>query len=486
MAAKQFIKSTFLLSASLALVRISGMALRVCLAAKMGEEGVGVYQMMLSVFLPASTVVTAGVGIAVTRLVSARLARGQGARDILRFSFLWCAGIALMVSASLFISAGAISRGMLHNAAAARGVRILSAGLPFIAVSAAAGGGFLATGKVRALCATQILEQAVRIALTVLLISRFPPADRPLAACIGNTAAEIVSCLAVALWLWADVRRAALPSPSAKTDVSRSFLPIVLPIAASKGLTGSLHATENLLIPARAALYYGDRDRAVAGFGALKGMALPLIMFPSSVLSTISSLLLPELTAAFALRRHDKIISLTQKTLRITWILSVGVGGAFFRFARPAGRILYHSETVGDILSVLAFTVPFIYLDLIVDGLLKGVGEQVACLRYNVADAAVRIALSFFLLPRFGIPGFLAVMVVSNIGVSLLETRRLLSVTGARLRPLPLLLPPAAATAAYLLSRLIPGEGVPAVLLAGVLFTAVYLLFLLPLLQTKR
>ncbi len=486
MAGKKFIKSTLLLTASLAAVRVSGMAFRVFLAARMGEEGVGTYQMMLSVYAPCATVAAAGLGVAVTKLTGGRHVREKSAEGVVRFAFAWSAGVALMIAACLFLSAEGIAARLMGDASAAAGVRALSPGLPFVAVSAAAGGWFIAVGRVRALCVTQILEQAVRIGLTVWLMDGFPAAGRPFAACLGNSAAEAVSCIALVCWLWADARRFRRRAGAKDPTVSRDFLPVVLPIAASKGLTGGLHAAENLIIPARAALCYGDRQKAVAGFGALKGMALPLIMFPSSVLATISSLLLPELTTAFTLRRHDRIRDLTRRTLRISWALSVGVGGGFFRFARPLGEILYHSRAVGGMLSVLAVTVPFIYLDLIVDGLLKGVGEQVACLRYNLMDAAARIALALALLPRFGIDGFLAVMVVSNVGVSLLETRRLIKVTGAAPRPFPLLLPPAAAAAAYFVSRLVSGAGLAALLTGGALFAAVYGLCVLPLILKEK
>ena len=67
-----------------------------------------------------------------------------------------------------------------------------------------------------------------------------------------------------------------------------------------------------------------------------------------------------------------------------------------------------------------------------VDGILKGLGEQLSSFRYTALDSVVRIALIYLLLPRFGMQGFLFVMLVSNLLTSLLNLHRLLHVTGLR------------------------------------------------------
>lgn len=59
-----------------------------------------------------------------------------------------------------------------------------------------------------------------------------------------------------------------------------------------------LQAGESVLIPACLAAYLGTRAEAVAQYGSLKGMALPLIFFPFSVLAALSGLLMPEITRA--------------------------------------------------------------------------------------------------------------------------------------------------------------------------------------------
>jgi stage V sporulation protein B len=73
---------------------------------------------------------------------------------------------------------------------------------------------------------------------------------------------------------------------------------------------------------------------------------------------------------------------------------------------------------------------PFLYLESIVDGAMKGIGEQKASFRYSVWDSILRIVGVVALLPRFGMRGFLLVIALSAIYTCVANTRRLAQVTG--------------------------------------------------------
>ncbi len=62
---------------------------------------------------------------------------------------------------------------------------------------------------------------------------------------------------------------------------------------------------------------------------------------------------------------------------------------------------------------------PLMYLESMVDGAMKGVGEQKAAFRYSVWDSCLRIVGVLLLLPRFGMTGFLG----GDLAVQLLHLR---------------------------------------------------------------
>ncbi len=431
----KFLRGALWLTLTGVALRAVGMVYRVYISGKLGQEGMGLYQLVLSVYMLCSAFATAGISIAVTRLISGEAIVGgrRSIQCVMRFALSWSSIVATLIATVLFCGADFIALRFIRFSAAARALRILSCGLPFMAMAAVFNGYFLARSRVWLSCAAQIAEQAVRISLVMLCIDRVSPDAAMWVVFTGNAVSEVVATALLFIFYRADLRL--LPRGGSPRAVFSRFLPIQLPIAAGKYVSSLLHTVENMLVPGRLEKYDGNRSAALADFGALKGMALPLIMFPSSFLSSLTGLLIPEITAAAQRRQTQHIRTLTTGTLKLTFCFSILMGGLFFSYGPTLGQLLYHSNKVGRILRFLAPVIPFMYLDCITDGLLKGMGEQVASLKYATMDSLLRIALVFILLHRFGLAGFLIVMVISNAGVALLGLRRLLRVTGA---PLPL------------------------------------------------
>ena len=72
-----FIKNAAILTISSLFLRFAGILFRVWLAAKIGAEGIGLYQLIFSVYVLASTFATSGISTAVTRLIAEELALGS-------------------------------------------------------------------------------------------------------------------------------------------------------------------------------------------------------------------------------------------------------------------------------------------------------------------------------------------------------------------------------------------------------------------------
>lgn len=66
------------------------------------------------------------------------------------------------------------------------------------------------------------------------------------------------------------------------------------------------------------------------------------------------------------------------------------------------------------------------YLESMVDGVLKGLGEQLATFRYSLFDSVFRIAAIWLVVPQYGMMGFLGVMAVSNLMTCGLNMRRMM------------------------------------------------------------
>lgn len=439
---KVFIKNAAVLTVTSLILRTVGIFFRIFLSGKIGAEGMGLYQLIVSIYVLGATFATSGISTAVTRLVADELACGtaRSVRHILRRSILLSLGIGLVSTALIYFGADAISVYWIRDARAADSLRMLAFSLPSMGVSSCLRGYFIARRKAVGTSYAQLLEQAVRIGVIAVLIDRFAAkglATACLAVMIGDTVAEWVSCAYLAIRCHFDKKQMQAELPThvdARPPVVRRLLAIAAPITTGRYLNTILRTIENILVPNSIAAYSGSKERGLSEFGALKGMALPLIFFPASFLSALSTLLIPEISSANALHQQNKINRAIERTLQLTLLSSVLIGAAFFAFSSEIGALLYNSEDVGRYLLVLAPLTPIMYAESMVDGILKGLNQQVSSLKYSIADSAIRIVLIVFMVPRLGMNGFLLIMVISNVLTSFLNTHRLLKVTGVKLK----------------------------------------------------
>ena len=415
---RTYVHNAALLTGAGLVLRVLGMGFRVVLAAALGSEGMGLYQLILALYMVFVSFATAGVNVASARLAAQSLARGNGMAETLRglvFTAL-CFGAAAMLAQSVL--AGPCARLLLHDARAETALLILAPSLPFMAVSGAVRGCFLAARRVQPNITAQLIEQLVRMAVAVAglrALAGWGAGYGCAAVLLGNTVSEAVSCGIMLAFAARTPEFAPRPGGALHPYTQKELNEILWPVEGSRLLASALQAAESSLIPYTLALYTGSRAEAVAQYGALKGMALPLLFFPFSVLGALSGLLMPEITRTHTKGDAAATRRLVYTMLRLTGGFSLLAGVGFVLLGRPLAQYLYQDADVGRYVQVLGFVAPFMYLESMVDGVLKGLGEQLASFRYSLLDSALRITAIWLLLPRYGMAGFLGVMIASNL-----------------------------------------------------------------------
>lgn len=438
-----YLKNAALLTVSDVLLRLAGMGLRIYLANALGGEGMGLYQLVLAVYGLFVTLATAGVSVAATRLLAEELERGPAyARGMLGRLAGLAAGLGLIASAAQLGLAGLAAQYWLGDLRASPALRAAALGMPFMAVSAVLRGFFVARRRVQPNVASQMIEQLVRISTMVLALERTAGLDvgARCAVVMGATAAsEAVSALVMGIFYRREAARCFGGLPPARPQApARRIWEILWPVGGGRCLASALHTAENMLVPACLAVFLwdaGGRSAAVTQYGNLKGMALPLMNFPFGLLGSLGVLLMPEITQTYIRGDKRRMEQLLGRMLQITMYFSLWIGAIFLVWGQPLTQALYGSSEAGFYLEVLAPAMPLLYLESMVDGAMKGIGEQKATFRYSVWDSILRIAGVALLIPRFGMKGLLFVILMSSLYTCVANTRRLLAVTRLRTHP---------------------------------------------------
>lgn len=248
----------------------------------------------------------------------------------------------------------------------------------------------------------------------------------------GLIIGEATACI-ISYWLYLSDSRRMRQGAEPSHGAIRQMLRIGVPVATSSYLRSGLTTLENLLIPIGLQAAGYSSQGALSLFGSMKGLVLPAIFFPAAFLQSFTRVLVPEITDAYTRGDTEKICRTGRRVLRGTLFFSVLVGVAIAVFHEGLGQLLFRSSEQGGLLAIFAPLAPMMYLDGVVDGILKGMDEQVAVMRYNLYEAAVRCVLVYFILPRTGFWGLIITIYAGNSINVILSLRRLMKKTGIRI-----------------------------------------------------
>lgn len=142
---------------------------------------------------------------------------------------------------------------------------------------------------------------------------------------------------------------------------------------------------------------------------------MSLVLFPNIIVLAFSNLLIPEFAEFTARSQDSKIKNITQKILKYTIYFSVITSIILFIFAPQLSKIMYKNTDVIIYIKVLAPLVPIMYIDNVVDAILKGLDKQVTVLKINILDLITSIFLILTLIPIYGINGYIFIIYFSEI-----------------------------------------------------------------------
>lgn len=410
-----FLKNAFIMISSSFILRFLGMWFRVYLSGKIGAVGMGTYQLIFSVFTMSVALATSGMFLVTVRLVSECIGKSEEEKIRSTVSKCVCYGLfmSLLAAFILFTSADWAAKFLLCDYRCALPLRLLAAGLPFMSSCACLKGYFVANRNTFHSSFSEIFEQIITIAVPVLALQTTQSLEKSLAAImLGSTLGEAASFSYMLTAYKISVYKRKLEKGKSE-KLLKKILHICIPGTVSSVARNLLSTIENLLIPHSLKKGGASASLSLEKYGVLHGMAYPALLFPSAILFPFSSLLVPEISRASAEKDEQSVFYLISFSLKFSLWFSIPVSCLFFKYAPELSRSLYNNTQAGDYMRILAPLVPLLYTDHAVDGILKGLDEQMACCKCNVLDGIMRIVLVALLVPKYNIAGYVVVLFIS-------------------------------------------------------------------------
>jgi len=413
MAKKSFMQGAVILGIAGIIIKIMGAFFRIPLANLIGDEGMGYYQTAYPIYVLFLTLATAGIPIAISKMVSERVAVDHyyEAYRVFRVSFILLFTIGIISSAILFFGAGQIVNA-IGNPGAKYAMMAIAPALLFVPIMAAYRGYFQGMQDMKPTATSQVVEQFFRVAagltLAYLLIDR----GRDLAAAgasFGATAGSITGLIAVVgiyyykkNSLRGDVERTHTISTEKNSEILAKIFMIAVPVTIGAAIMPIMNTIDVGIVMRRLQETGWTEEAANGLYGQLTGMAGPLINFPQVLTQAIAMSLVPAIAAAY--KQKDLVFLNYNVRLGVRTAILIGLPCALglMTLSEPIMLLLYPFQKASAVsaapcLFIMAFGVIFLSTVQTLTGVLQGLGKPMIPVMSLLAGAVVKVVLTYTL-----------------------------------------------------------------------------------------
>lgn len=378
---------------------------RVILSRAIGAEGIGIYQICLTVFSVFLTAASSGIPVTVSRLIAKQNAeRNAYGKHAVVSAGMLCT-LMFTVPAALIILFGRNLLGFVFSDESCLNIfLILVPGLILTSIYAVMRG-FLYGNKQFLPCSVMELTETVVMAAVGCCLILF--ASTPTQGAFYATLAVLVSYIfsfsvSVAYYF---IKGGKLVNPK------RQLKPLIasaMPITAMRTSTAMLNSVISVFLPALlvAACGYSNSE-AVAMYGAVMGMSLPILYTPNSLIGSISVVVAPAMSEDFYAERKENLKTDIEKSIKASILIATAVAPLLFALGEDLGVFLYSNAFSGTVIRRFAFMLLPMSISMITTTILNSMNYEVKTLIYFFISAVFMLVCIFTLTPLLGINSYM-------------------------------------------------------------------------------
>ena len=466
MSKKTIIKGTLILTITGLLTKILGFYNRIFLTRLIGVVELGKYQLVFPIYMFVFACCSQGISTTLTKQTSYYIGKDskEKADYIFKLSICISTILSLLLALTIYLNSDLISYKLLKNNDCGILLRIITIAMPFVAIKSCINFYFIGIDKPVYHGLSHLVEQIIRISAAYIL-SLFFIAGKinavlaVIAVVIGEISATVISIVLYYVtrtktkniscyktdnfksdnyksnnfksgifksYYKADkynknikVKKMSL-TPKEKRDVRQYFKNDAIPITINNLIFTLFSTLEAIIMPAMLFHYYNDSEIALEMFGIVTGIVIPFILFPATITTSLSTMLLPAISYANA-RKDIKTINKALKNCIIFCLLLGALASTgFYILGVPMCEFAFKSKKAGILLKKLCLLCPLIYTSGNLTSILNGIDKSFFALICNITGISIRICFIFLLVPKLGLDAYALGMFSSYTVINLL------------------------------------------------------------------
>ena len=412
------VKGAFILTLAGLLSRFIGFFYKIFLSRAIGAEGLGLYQLIFPLYMLAYSITVSGIQAAISRMVAAKYAVSDrnGAHRILLTGISFSLFLSVPISAIFFFFCHPLSVIFLKNEQASSLLPIMALAIPFGSFHACVDGYYFGIRNPSVPALRQLLEQGFRFLLLLFFchgIFSFKHEVSPGTAVLILVGEEIFAALiSFAALLYHNIHAGLShkfhlhKSKKSFSSELREFVLTAIPLSGNRILVCILQSIEASLLPICLQRSGYTAAESLRIYGIFSGMALPMILFPTAVTSSLSTMVLPSISAAQAAHSPERVRQLIRKSC----FCCIGIGILFSLFflllGKPVTSLLFQNSLAGYYVHAFSFICPMLYLNPVLFSILNGLGKSSSVFLYNLISLILRLFFVLWVVPKLGISGY--------------------------------------------------------------------------------
>lgn len=416
-----FLKGAAILTAAGLASKLLGAVYRIPLFRVVGSEGMGLYQMAYPLYTMLLALSSAGIPVAISKLVAENLAR----RDAVGVSLVFRTGMVLIAIVSgvlsllLFQSAYFLADRMLHDIRAAYSIMAIAPAVFFVGLMSVFRGYFQGFQEMVPTACSQVLEQLVRV-VTVLAGAYFFLNRGVEFAAAGATFGAVTGAVAgfgllAGFYVLRPYYSATPFSPSGLRQagyagvfrIMRRIITLALPISLGGLVLPVMQTLDAITVPGRLQLAGYSLTGAVQLYGQLTGAAVTLINLPTAITVSLAASLVPAISRLVERNNYYEVKRQIETATGITILVCLPAAVGLAVLAVPISDLLFNCPEAGRPLVFLAPAAVLLGLHQTTSGILQGMGKTFLPVINLVIGATAKFIVNytFTAVPQIGITG---------------------------------------------------------------------------------
>ena len=426
MAKKQnFIHGAAILTVGVIIMKLLGFIYKIPLGNILGDEGYSMFTSAYSIYFIFFTLATAGLPVALSRLIAEADANGRVKQEekTFRVALATFAVIGVIFALILFLFPEWLAAKYLENPDAALSIKAMAPSILLVCLVSAYRGYCQGNGNMIPTTVDEVLEVLFKVISGLILASCLLKAGygKPVGsagAILGVSIGSVISLLYMIIYKRRHYSELSAPytagihAPSDTPDddelvdpawkIVKDILSIGIPIAFGACIMAILNSVDSKLCM--------NRLQSAAGFSyyqakvlyGVYGKAQTLFNLPAAFITPLTIAIVPEISGAIAKGANAAARKTSEDAMRISAVISLPMGVGLTVLAYPIMNVLYpNSNAAGPgLLAIMGAASFFVCTVLMENAILQASGHEKLTMVTMISGGLVKIIVNWFLVAQ--------------------------------------------------------------------------------------